>query len=190
MAMKYIPDLGIKSKVKMSKKSSKKLEKKIWYRFIKVIYVTSYILAFLLVALLSYPQKPYTYADPNKSLIECANGRTYSEAQAGVSLYSLNSTDGSLLESAAREDQKIRKLCEYNIVSDYLNQYETPQFNNYTTEIKYSTSGSWESVIYWLIGGAIVVFIIFEIIRRVFLYVAVGKEVMAKEEVDYLLDRE
>ncbi len=147
------------------------LEKKLWYRFVKVIYFVFFFLFVLFVVMLASSERPYVNVDSNKSLITCNNGKIYSAGKNSIYLDS----DGSLSDY---NEENVRKLCEYDILNDYLDKYKRPENVNYKLNVGYY--GSWEEVIKILVIGEIIVFLVFEIIKRVFLYIAVGKSMIPK----------
>lgn len=149
------------------------LEKRLWYRFVKVVYILVYLLFLLLVVFLGYSDKPYTYIDSDKSLIVCSNTKAYPAGKNSIYIDS----DGSLSDY---NDEDARKLCEYDIIKDYSDKYETPSYKNYEVKVVHSTRGSWESVLTTFLIGIAIVYTIFEIIKRVFLYIVVGKSMMPK----------
>src|SRR3989344_3044610 len=142
------------------------LEKKAWYRLIKVVYFIIYSMAILLVVLIASGYKPYTYIDNDKSLIICNNNKIYSAGKNNIYI----NLDGTLFDYS---DFQTKKLCSQD--PDFI-----PDKKNYTLRLEHTTRGSWTSVIEVFLIETGVVIIIFELIKRIFLYITIGKSFLPK----------
>lgn len=93
--------------------------------------------------------QPFTYIDNNKSYIDCADGSRY-EASPNF-IFALDKTLDPF------NDKKARKLCQFKIISDYNDIYQTPKAVNYTFVPKNEEESSWPnalfaSILLFLIG--------------------------------------
>lgn len=158
--------------------TSEKLSQKWWYRLLKVAYVGGYIAALLLIILISTDAWPNTYTDTYNSLIKCKNGNTYA---AGVNGISITSDGGFILPS---EEVDARKLCEYDIINDYLGTYATPPSKNYEIQTVSTNTGSWREVIKIFAIGVVISVLILEVARRVFLYILTGRKILNRKKND------
>lgn len=79
--------------------------------------------------------KPFTFVDNDKSKIVCdKNGSSF---DAGPNfIYTFEEKLDSF------NDEKARKLCEFNTIRDYINFYKTPPLN-YQFKPHYKTNSSW-----------------------------------------------
>lgn len=134
------------------------LERKIWYRIAKTIYIIAYILVVIVVFFFGYLLKPYTDTDPSSSVIICNNGRRLVFDDA------LIFKDGTL---GYNDDREAGRLCSG------INRY--PTIKNYTVQVGYKTKGSWVDPLQFWVIGFVITFLFFEVIKRTFLYIAVGK---------------
>lgn len=143
--------------------SVKYLDTKVWFRALKVIYIFCYFTAFSLILLLGYSMKPYKSIDTDKSVIRCTNGKIFRAGKNGVLII-----DGNPPYLYSADDEKARKSCASN--TSFL-----PDEKNYSLDVKYETINSWSSVFSFILIAIPIVIVIFEIIKRVFLYVTIGK---------------
>lgn len=152
------------------------LERKIWYRIAKTIYIAAYILVVVIIFFFGYLSKPYTDVDPLSSVVTCNNGRKLAPNKDALIF-----KDGTLGYS---NDQEVRKLCFDPITEGATpvgtilsaSEWEELYEKNYTVQVGYKTKGSWTNPLkFWGIGLAIT-FLFFEIIKRTFLYIAIGKK--------------
>lgn len=146
------------------------LEEKVWYRLVKVIYIFFYIVACLIVALMAYSERPRTFVDSDRSFIICSNGISSAYA-AGKHRIGIGA-DGSVY---SWDEPDAHKLCAYGIIDDYRNQYATPPEKNYSVRVAYRHVGSRNAVLKVLVYGFLIVILTLEVIKRTFLYVAVGQ---------------
>ncbi|OGK17071.1 hypothetical protein A2774_05100 [Candidatus Roizmanbacteria bacterium RIFCSPHIGHO2_01_FULL_39_12c] len=103
--------------------------------------------------------RPFNYLDNASSYIVCDKNQARFEIGPNL-IYSF--TD-SLDEF---NDQKARKLCEYNLIKDYLNTLKVPEKPNYAFYPAYKTESSWldaliiSSILFFI--GATVIQILFQ----------------------------
>lgn len=83
-----------------------------------------------------YIFKPYTYIDNAKSLIVCH--KNHASFEIGWNF--IYTFDDKL---DPWNDEKARKICEYNVIKDYINTVQTPKEINYRFEPKYIQESSW-----------------------------------------------
>ena len=110
---------------------------------------------------------PYEYLDDWNSTIVCASGKAYPSARN-----SIYASEGRLSDD---NDISARKLCAYDVIQDYTNQYKTPKEKNYKLITLLATRGSYkeaEKILFW---GLLAVYLFGELIRRSFIYVVVGR---------------
>ena len=98
--------------------------------------------------------KPFTYIDNAQSQIICnKDGQTFELGWNFIYTFS------DKLDSF--NDTKARKLCEYKIIKDYSNTYQTPAIRNYDFRPKYIQESSWPEAIFMffamLIFGALII---------------------------------
>ena len=148
-------------------KQSDKLESKVWYRISKVVYFTAYIFAFMVVALISWTVIPRNVVDNTKSQIICTgSGKVYSLEDASMSIW-----DGHT-EFNNYEDLEVRRLCATGSIFGELSSFLPDK--NYELKISKTMDGSWDRFVEYSFGSLAAMIVIFEIIRRVFIYIVVG----------------
>lgn len=166
----------------------KDLESKIWYRLLKVLYVFAFFGAVLTVLIFAYSSKPYAVTDEYNSKIICDNGKQYKTGdnggidpeQAWAEQLGAKRVD---LNGATPEKDKATLLClgyEHSFIPDVLTDAEMSKLKSdtppYKVEIVKKWSGSWRSLVGYTILALFIVAVVFEIIKRSFLYVAIGKK--------------
>lgn len=166
----------------------KDLESKVWFRFLKVIFVFAYLATFLAVLVFAYFSKPYAVTDEYNSRIVCDNGKVYKAGDnggidPGQALAEQLGGKRVDLNGATPEKDKATLLClgyEHGFVPDFLTDAEMSKLQSqtppYKVEIVKKTEGSWWSFIGYTILALFIVVLIFEVIKRSFLYIAVGKK--------------
>lgn len=184
------------------------LEEKAWFRLAKIIYLGLFGIALIAVSLIAYFQKPTRQIDMSKSVIVCSNNKRFPAVENGIYIWDLNigdvgqkGMDYSKLE-VNREKAKAAGYTDQEI-DDYLRRVESLGPNrfiieeadispsarekvkevcdsNYTLEVAYNVKGSWGKVALYFFGGLGVLYFVFEPIKRVFLYVVGGKELLTK----------
>lgn len=149
---------------------SNRLEKKAWYRFIKVIYFGLYAAAVLLVLFVCWTEKPFNSVDDKRSTIWCRDGKVYSNSNFITGLEYLY--DGS------DNDNRLRVLCRSGYMVNAVAALKYPEAidKNYSLRLSYKKIGTWQQVFnVGFIGLGVVVFL-FEGIRWIFFYIALGKQ--------------
>lgn len=153
-------------------------ETRMWFRLSKVVYYLFLFLVILFVCVYAYSVRPTSssYTDSNKTIIKCNNGKTYNAKENGFFLVYYSDVDTGA-------DKILKILCEYgiSIIKDITkaNQFKNkiPQSVNYQIEFVETTNiyGSWEEVLLVLLVGIPVTIVVFEIVKRLFLYITIGK---------------
>jgi hypothetical protein len=163
----------------------KELEAKPWYRFVKVLYILSYAVVLLFTVFVVYGQyKPYTSVDESKTWITCnyGNRRTFTAKQANIYIMS-NFLETKTLPN--RDRTRIQELCgiSQQEVQTSLNAlYEGTGGEKALFDISPSSTsyGSWGEFSKNLVIGLGIVFLIFEGIKRAFLYIVTGRATLEK----------
>ncbi len=136
------------------------LERKIWYRAIKTIYIVVYIFVVITILFFGYSLKPYSAVDSLSSIIMCNNGRRLAPSNNATIF-----EDGTL---GIDDSFTAERLCSDQ--KDFV-----PDAINYTVQVSHKTSGTWATpLLFWVIGFFIA-FLLFEVIKRTFLYIVIGK---------------
>jgi hypothetical protein len=141
------------------------LEQKIWYRLSKVTYIALYLVAFSFVVRLAYRERPRMWED--SPIINCNNGSTY---------------------EGRYSDKDTRVLCEYGTYPpDFMESMKSkyfpedypqppvPEEKNYSLEPRFYQTSSWTAVFQKLLLRTCAVLLALEVLKRAFLYVAIGK---------------
>ncbi|PIZ62210.1 hypothetical protein COY16_05000 [Candidatus Roizmanbacteria bacterium CG_4_10_14_0_2_um_filter_39_13] len=154
--------------------TQKELESRIWYRFLKVVFIGFY--AYLIVSILffTYASKPTISINQKKLNVLCDNGRKYILNEEHIFLSEVNMNDLN------EENEYIKRICEYGSTIKFYewDKYPTPENKNYDLKYDQHQVGSWLTPVKILIlcfGGA---FLSFELIKRAFLYIVVGKRII------------
>ncbi len=169
------------------------LNAKVWYRLIKVVYLLTFVVAILLPIIgisMNYGPK----MDAENSIIKCQGGGFVFPKMFGVHLYSEN--------VSFSDDKKIRVQClpysnlgeivkkayptVYTDISNedlgkrvkekndvYLGNIEIKD-KNYSLETTY-TKRNWTATVGFTALSVVIVLAIFELFRRVFYYIFLGK---------------
>ena len=145
--------------------SSSNINNKWWFRFVKVLYVLAYAVVVLVIVIGGYSSKQGGGIDLDKSTITCTNGKSYSPGKNNIYLYSDN--------ISSYDDDHIRILCAYDTLNFY--SFTPPAIKNYsfysvTKPVDWSES--WQ-IWFW---GIIITIIVFELIRRTFYYIVLGRK--------------
>lgn len=163
-------------------KTIKTLNEKWWYRLLKVIYIVLLIMFVFSAITLSFssysPKKIY---DNEKSFIVCDDGREFSLEENNVYLgisgristsddKKFNSwcLDGSE-EKVENVDGRIARLKK----SLATNKVEKEK--NYIFFSSYKIIGDWNNVMLSIFFSMLTIFAVFELFRRIFYYVILGK---------------
>lgn len=152
----------------MEEKTLDTLNNKAWYRLIKVLFIFLYIIILALVIKLNVDdEKPRQVLDSYNTTISCRGGTTYKAGESGIVFSS---------ESDLSWKNRLKEFCmsskllpnEYIKPLDYVNQ-------NYDINFAHKEVGSWGGALLNAFFAAFVFVFIFEIIRRAFYYVILGK---------------
>ncbi len=161
------------------------LEKKFLYRAVKVSYIFFFVVISLVILVSGWNQRPTSQVnvDYTKSYLVCNNGKNYTLISANINLIGTGMIFGS-------DENKVRTLCEYNVlVEDYQQQsmdlygntgdkYKVPANKNYLLNVINSTSnsGSWNAVLDdWAIGIGIL-YVVLNLMKETSFYVLFGKK--------------
>lgn len=175
-------DIGFLNKLNyFFMKTISELNKKTWYRLIKVFYVGCFLfITFLSVFLVSSEFQPTQIYD--KSYIQCANGKKLDQdylSSAGVSsVYSVTYNT-----EAIKKTKFFCLLGEQNDVStmDLLRSDLTEYKDSDVFEIVYFIEPrNWTATVGYTLLSIIVTMVLFEIVRRIFYYVVLGKFIPEK----------
>lgn len=150
--------------------TTKNLENNFIYRFVKVVYILSFLAVSLIIIAIGWTTKPTKYVDNQKSYLACENGKSYTLETAKVYVWSGDT------ELSGYNEADARKVCAYAIADDYLDKYETPTNRNYTLNLTYATRGSWIStILIWGIGIS-ASYVVLNLARETLLYIFLGKK--------------
>jgi len=153
------------------------LESKIWFRFLRVVFIFIYLLCFYVVLVSAYNSKPYTVIDSYNSLIVCDNGTRYKAGKNNID--GKEAWAGQLIttEQDYMTDQQLNEY-EAKIQATHLCQSESvfiPDDPPYRVELVRETVGNWWSFIGYTVLALFTVVVIFELIKRSFFYIVIGK---------------
>ncbi len=115
----------------------------------KIIHTAFYTIGYSIIICLSLVAfsifKPFTYIDNDHSYIHCFNDSISYETSPNL----IFAVDKKL---DAFNDEKARKLCQYKIISDYINYYKKPAQVNYELLPAYAQKSSWPAAVFafWL----------------------------------------
>lgn len=159
------------------------LNSKMWYRFVKVSYAISFlvILSFSILLIVD-ENKPRKILDNDTTEIACkyGNKKTFTAKIIGVTVY-----DYPEFKFASWDNDKILKFCNAenekievtNFATDQKVQTDLKNFIGAGYDIKpsYKNEGSYSSMIFYILLSFIGTLLFFEIIRRTFYYIVLGK---------------
>jgi uncharacterized integral membrane protein len=172
-----------------NKKTISDMNKKSWYRFLKVIFVIAELMILGIIIILAFSNKPYATNDEYNSKIVCNNGKEYIAGYNGIDIYkaiaeefddsrkSLNLNNVRGMENP--NNAQILCVEGSSFVPEALTMDEWNKLTSptplYKVELIKKMVGNWWSFVGYLILVLFIVFIIFEVIRRVFYYIFLGK---------------
>lgn len=143
------------------------------YRFLKVLYFIAFgaclVLLVFFIKKNTYDEK---IIDHHKTIISCFNGSKYSLADAGLSIknsFEIPNGGGRLSAYLNNKEygKRLRQLCSND------NSVDPASVSmNYSVDFKYGHN--WNKIFIEIILGILVLGIIFEIIKRTFIYVVTG----------------
>ena len=161
------------------------LETKAWFRLLKLMFVITYMATFILVVLFFTYNKPYSIIDDFNSIIVCDNGVRYRALENGVdpeqALFGVGTTI-SREEFNKRYSQQSQEFLTSNKSKATLlclgdkQVHFIPDVAPYKVEIVKKTVGNWGSFIGYTALVLFVIVIIFELIKRSFFYIVIGKK--------------
>ncbi|MBI4009304.1 hypothetical protein HY357_03655 [Candidatus Roizmanbacteria bacterium] len=131
----------------------------------KIVVKITYILVCILLISISFGAMsiflPFTFVDNDQSKLICDKNAASFDIGPNY-IYTLED------RLDAFNDEKARKLCEYSIIRDYGNFYQTPQNINYQFKPVYAKDSSWGDAL--LIGLATFFFgvLIIEGLQKIF----------------------
>ena len=106
-----------------------------------VIPLISYSLIIFLSISVFMLFRPFPYVDNDRSYILCYTNRVRYEITPNL-IFAVDSQLDNF------NDSKARKLCAYQIISDYNNVYPTPKEKNYTFLFAKTTQSSWPNALF------------------------------------------
>lgn len=159
-----------------NKKTIEYLNTKAWYRFLKVIYLV-FLIFFLISPLIAIFFSYSPEYDNTNSYIKCANGKNFFLRDKGINLY-----DDFMWED---DKEKAKGLCfdgEVDVEKDSISGHilrakiisTTENSGKYELISKY-TSRNWVATIGFSLLSIAVALLVFELVRRIFYYVVLGK---------------
>jgi|AntRauTorcE11897_2_1112592.scaffolds.fasta_scaffold10794_3 hypothetical protein len=176
-------------------KTIQELNEKAWYRLLKVVYVLSLAIALMFPAIVPYVSMAPEY-DKENSYVLCDNGRKllYEEHKLNrdyISSLSANNFKFQCLYEDTGLNTEELAILQYGKDSGQslddakvaIEEYRKEKFNNeqvvlmddnYTFIAVYETR-NWPLIIISTMGGILATLLLFELTRRIFYYVALGK---------------
>lgn len=154
-------------------KTIAKLNEKIWYRLLKVIYILALLFVIIFFVADAFESKPKKVFDGYNTTINCEGGTAYKAGENDI--FFISATDSG-------KQNQLKELCMSGKFPDmnfeiFKKTSERLDGNpiNYTIDYAYKDVGSWGIVIGNALSGIFVMIIVFEIIRRIFYYIVLGK---------------
>ncbi|HEX8974164.1 MAG TPA: hypothetical protein VF817_01605 [Patescibacteria group bacterium] len=164
----------------MKLKTINELNNKVWYRFLKVIYIGSFLFILLIASVLLYSN----YRMPDKYISQDKLVSLFINAPSGVTfdgiVKELNTkgytvqyvTDPQLLNNLG-EAVKASYPSYSNMGNEDLAQKVVDK-DSYLLSTK-DYSSSWFHIVFGIVTDAIVFYVAFEILKRAFYYIVLGK---------------
>ncbi|MFA6404606.1 MAG: hypothetical protein WCW03_01235 [Candidatus Paceibacterota bacterium] len=154
----------------------KNLESKIWFRLLKVIFIFVYLAIFLFLLVFAYSSKPYAIIDEYNSVIVCDNGTRYKAGDNGIN------AEEAWAEQLGATRVDLNGLTPTKIQATHLCLGYSegkigfiPDIPPYKVEIVRKTVGDWSSFIGYTALVLFVTIIVFELVKRSFFYIVLGK---------------
>ncbi len=160
-----------------NEKTVSHLNSKIWYRLIKVIYFV------LLLVFLVIPPTAVFYSygseyDQTNSYIKCANGKVFYLSENGFYIYNGYMSDSNKASAKNLCFDGVRNFVKEKIgTMEFLKPQvisETESSGGYELVNKY-TNRNWFATVGFSILSIAIVLLVFELVRRIFYYVVLGK---------------
>lgn len=151
---------------------NKDYSRNFFFRLIKVAYILGLLAIWFIIIFVGWTEKPTPYLDSEKSLISCANGKSYTLDKAKIYLFYKT-------ENLDQNDEiEARKLCAYGVINDYSSEYrnlQIPQSKNYSLKQFESIRGSWTTLLLIWVLGISISYIVLSLIRETLNYIFLGK---------------
>lgn len=166
-------------------KTISELNQRIWYRLLQVVYALCFsILTIVILSLIYNFKKPHREFDANLSYIQCKNDKK------------INLTENNIYSDfiTKEDDEKIRILCrgdDKSLLDDLLlagvypedyNQQDIEEAKKrveeregYTLISNFKQVGSWQYLVLYCAVVILVILSIFELVRRIFYYIVLGR---------------
>ncbi len=150
------------------------LNEKWWYRLIKVIYIILFSCV-LIISTVGLFIESNPKIDNDKSFIQCANGKKFILSQNDLRLYSefMYSTDKEKAETLCFDGStELKKSGERGI---YIPVSERSEMSGKYELITKNTERNWPLLIGIILVVWVIIYFVFELLRRIFYYILLGK---------------
>ena len=172
---------------------NKNLEEKWWYRLIKVVYIIIFVAVFWIPStVIVVVNKPVLYESDSSYEVKCSNGRILKKTYMGSDLdWTHRDFIFDVMKTGTRNvcsfDPSVNLSDEYakygvkpgdEVTVEQMEQTfrNIPPFRNYSLILKEGVySGSWTFAVSMAFLALLGTLLIFDLLRAVFLYVAVKK---------------
>jgi len=167
------------------------LESRFFYRLVKVVYYTFLFLFLGLAFFFGQEAMPKTYVDNDKSYLVCETG-LYLFNDVGISFWNKNNSEKYLYSDAEVEKKATEACLKRTEFGVHETKETTPESERaekmrkkllsesnhkpYTFSIEFKTIGSWKEVFEWWLAGGGLIYIILNIIKETFIYLAFGRK--------------
>lgn len=153
-----------------SKKLTKEsLEDKAWFRFLKVIYILSFLLAITAILFTAWSYKPYKVIDGSETKFGCIYGTDLLDKLQARKITSISSNFDGYINNEHNQSEILNKLlgfCSTNYSPGGIN------FGGFKEKTQYS----WALVLEIIIIGLLSTIVFFEIVKKAFFYIIIGKK--------------
>ena len=142
------------------------LNSKWWYRTLKVIYISSFVLSVIVVFAAAWdgrPQESY-YPSSEKSTITCTNGKIYTFS--GINQLGKIYTD--------YEVNRINYICQNGEFPGTVPNISNPG-KFFIVDYVYDINGSWKAALFTWLASGLSVLLFFWLVKGIFCYIATGK---------------
>ncbi len=167
------------------------LAKKWWFRLLQVVFIISYALTIAVTVIFITTSFPHKYLDTSSSTVQCNNGNEKISSLNELGVYDISSPSDYQGDkfNVGPDDFRAWLLCGENLQSGLkindINQIRTAAGAaplSYTFHPVYSMTGNYP---WWAVGsfvGVIGVWLLFKLLRIIFIYVAIGIKPQWKKE--------
>ena len=145
------------------------LQGKWWYRLIQVIFGFFLIICLIILCISFYTLKPHKVVDREKTTFICTDKDSDKFNQS----YGFKGTTVYLWETGTLSYSDEKSLNSWCADGDYL---YTGNGTYYKLNLVYKMEGTWEKFAFEFIGSLAGLFLVLAVIRRIFLYVLLGKQ--------------